>query len=374
MNQPISATNPASQDCQTATCDTEGVPYDSLLLVSFGGPECRDDVIPFLENVLRGKNVPRERMLAVAEHYYHFDGVSPINEQCRQLIRALRVELDKNGIKLPIYWGNRNWNPLLPQTMQEMASKGHRKTLAVMTSAYSSYSGCRQYRENVEAAQTVVGVDAPHVDKLRVFYNHPLFISSSRDRLAAALRQISTDRLAGVQIAYTAHSIPMSMANTSQYVQQLTETCRLVSESLGIASDKWALVYQSRSGRPEDPWLEPDIGDHLRALKASGTKDVVIMPIGFLSDHMEVLFDLDHEAHDICHEIGLNMVRAGTVGIHPDFVRMLRELIQERMSSGCEKVAVGQYPANHDRCPANCCPAPVMRRPVAPSVAPTADK
>ena len=339
--------------------------HDAILLISFGGPEGREDVIPFLENVLRGRNVPRERMLEVAEHYYHFDGVSPINGHCRELIAALRVELDARGVTLPLYWGNRNWHPLLPDTLREMAAKGLRHAVGFVTAAYSSYSSCRQYRENVQQAQAAVEGHAPQVDKLRVFYNHPLFISASSDRVRAAWSQIPEERRGQTQFVYSAHSIPTSMSNQCDYVQQLTETCRLVSESLGIGPERWKLVYQSRSGRPEDPWLDPDVNDHLKALRAAGATDAVVMPIGFLSDHMEVLFDLDEEARDTCQQIGLNMVRAATVGVHPDFVRMVCDLIQERISKLPVRPASGQFGANHDVCPVDCCPAPVMRRPMA---------
>jgi ferrochelatase len=338
-------------------------PYDAILLVSFGGPEGREDVIPFLENVLRGRNVPRERLLEVAEHYYHFDGVSPINAQCRELIGALRLELDSQGISLPIYWGNRNWAPLLTDTLREMSQQGIHRALAFVTSGYSSYSGCRQYRENVAAALAGVGEDAPVVEKLRVFYNHPLFISANSDRIRAALEQIPAERRSQAQIVFTAHSIPLPMSNQSDYLQQLTETARLISERLEIGADRWKVVFQSRSGRPEDPWLEPDVCDYLKEIRQAGAVDAVVAPIGFLSDHMEVLFDLDEEALQVSREIGLNMVRAGTVGVHPDFIRMIRELIQERMSGTGERCAIGQFPANHDVCPVDCCPAPVMRRP-----------
>lgn len=341
--------------------------YDSILLISFGGPEGREDVIPFLENVLRGRPVPRERMLEVAEHYYHFGGVSPINGHCRELIAALRKELDARGVTLPIYWGNRNWKPMLPDTLREMAANGLRRAVGAVTAAFSSYSSCRQYRENVQQAQAAVEGTAPQVDKLRVFYNHPLFISASRDRVAAALEQIPDNRRSQTHIAFTAHSIPTSMANQCDYVKQLMESCRLVAESLGIGPERWKLVYQSRSGRPEDPWLDPDVNDHLKSLKAAGASDVVVMPIGFLSDHMEVLFDLDEEAQQTCGQIGLNMVRAATVGVHPDFVRMFADLIQERIANAADRPAIGNYPANHDVCPVDCCPAPVMRRPGPPA-------
>lgn len=341
-------------------------PYDAILLISFGGPERREDVIPFLENVLRGRNVPRERMLEVAEHYYHYDGVSPINQHCRELIAALRQELDSHNISLPIFWGNRNWYPLLTDTLQQMSGQGIHHALGFVTAAYSSYSSCRQYRENIAAAQAAVQGEVPQVDKLRVFYNHPLFISASTDRVQAALQQIPDAQRAAAHVVFTAHSIPLSMSNQSDYARQLTETCRLVADSLGIGPDRWKLVYQSRSGRPEDPWLEPDVNDHLRTLPASGVTDVVVMPIGFLSDHMEVLFDLDEEAQATCQPIGVNMIRAASVGVHPDFVAMIRELIQERLDGDLPRRAIGQYPANHDTCPVDCCPAPAMRRPAQP--------
>lgn len=338
--------------------------YDSLLLVSFGGPERREDVIPFLENVLRGKPVPRERMLEVAEHYYHFDGVSPINAQCRDLLAALRTELDASGITLPLYWGNRNWDPMLTDTLREMANKGHRRTLAIFTSAYSSYSGCRQYRENIAAAQAAVGPDAPAVDKLRVFYNHPLFIAANVDRVRTAIAQLSDQARDQAVLLFTAHSIPMTMANHCDYVKQLEETRRLVTEELGWPAERTQLVYQSRSGRPQDPWLEPDVNDALRALHAQGCPAVVIAPIGFLSDHMEVLYDLDYESRALCEQLGVTMVRAGTVGSHPQFVACIRDLIDERISGRTEKACVGQYGPNHDVCPeATCCLYPMTRRP-----------
>jgi len=344
--------------------DVTYLAYDSLLIVSFGGPECRDDVIPFLENVLRCKPVPRERMLEVAEHYYHFGGVSPINTQCRELIAALRIELDAAGISLPIYWGNRNWTPLLPDTLREMAQAGHRRTLAYFTSAYSSYSGCRQYRENIAAAQQIVGPTAPTVDKLRMFYNHPRFIAANVDRLRSAIQQLPESVRESAQILFTAHSIPMLMADNCHYVRQLTETCRLISEQLGWSAERWQLVYQSRSGRPQDPWLEPDILDAIRTRHAAHATGVVVAPIGFLSDHMEVLFDLDEEAKLLCESLGLPMARAATAGQHPEFITMIRELIEERLGLRAEKSAMGQYPANHDVCPQDCCLYPVPQRPV----------
>lgn len=331
--------------------------YDALLVVSFGGPESNDEVIPFLENVLCGKNVPRQRMLAVAEHYYHFGGKSPINAQNRQLIAALQVELDRHGPKLPIYWGNRNWNPLLADTLKQMQRDGVRRALAFVTSAFSSYSGCRQYRENIALAQAQVGAAAPAVDKLRVFYNHPGFIAAMVDRVRVALEEIPEPARGSSLVLYTAHSIPLSMAQSCNYVKQLEEACRLVSEAIGRTGDR--LVFQSRSGPPKQPWLEPDVLDYLREVKQRGlAASVVLAPIGFISDHMEVLYDLDTEAKQLCADLQLPMARAGTAGTHPEFVRMIRELIVERMNDNPARIALGALGASHDVCPADCCPAP----------------
>ncbi len=341
--------------------------YDAILVVGFGGPEKRDDVLPFLENVLRGRNVPRERMLEVAEHYYHFGGVSPINDQARALIGALRIELDRHGVGLPIYWGNRNWHPFLADTLGAMAGAGARRALALVLAAYSSYSSCRQYREDIARAQDLVGPSAPAVDKIRVFFNHPDFIAANADRVAAALESIPSARRGSVRLAFTAHSIPSSMAGNCRYEEQLQETCRLVAAAVDVAPDRWRLVYQSRSGRPADPWLEPDIGDHLDALHSGGVRDVIIQPVGFLSDHLEVLYDLDEAAARQARKLGLNMIRAGTVGTHPRFVTMLRTLIEERLAPGVERPAVGALPPSHDVCPADCCLPPA--RPQPPSAA-----
>ncbi|MFO1091875.1 MAG: ferrochelatase [Planctomycetaceae bacterium] len=318
------------------------------------------------KNVLfRGRIASRERMLEVAEHYQHFGGVSPINAQVRALISALEVELAAHNIALPIYWGNRNWHPLLPDTLKEMTAAGVRRGLALFLSAYSSYSGCRQYRENVAAARESVGPQAPEIDKLRAFYNHPDFIAANADRLRDALLQLPEANRSTAQIAFTAHSIPSSMAATSDYQRQLEETARLVADACGIGADRWRLVYQSRSGRPEDPWLGPDIVEYLRELKAQGASAVVVAPIGFLSDHMEVLYDLDCEAADAAKSLGLAFARAGTVGVHPRFITMLRKVIQERLSGDVPREAIGKYGPNWDVCPVDCCPAPQRQRPQA---------
>jgi ferrochelatase len=330
--------------------------YDAALVVSFGGPEKPDDVLPFLENVTRGRNIPRERLLEVAEHYQHFGGKSPINEQCRALIEALRQELAAHSISLPVYWGNRNWHPFLSDTLRQMRADGIRTAIAFVTSAYSSYSGCRQYRENIAAAQAEIGEGAPEVDKLRVFYNHPGFIEASASRVRDALQRFSREERESLQFVVTAHSIPCSMAATSDYEKQLRETARLVAENAGL--ERWELVYQSRSGPPSQPWLGPDILDHLRGLQERGVRNVLIAPLGFLSDHLEVLYDLDTEARAVASDLAMKMVRAETVGTHPAFITMIRHLIVERLDPSEPKLAIGAFGPNPDVCPSSCCPAP----------------
>jgi ferrochelatase len=288
--------------------------YDALLVLSFGGPEKHEDVIPFLENVLRGRNVPRERMLEVAEHYYHFDGRSPINDQNRQLVAALRASTN-----LPVYWGNRNWHPLLADTLRQMRDDGIRHAVAFVTSAFGSYSGCRQYIEDIDRARAAVP-DAPKIDKIPPFSNHPLFLEAMTDRVKTAIAKLPQARL-----IFTAHSVPISMAQSSPYVQQLEQACAHVAQAVGRT--QWTLVYQSRSGPPAQPWLEPDICDFLRADPA----DSILVPIGFLSDHMEVLYDLDTEARALCDQLGIKMVRAATPGTHPSMIRMIVELAQSTL-------------------------------------------
>jgi ferrochelatase len=346
--------------------------YDAVLIVSFGGPERPEDVLPFLENVVRGKPVPRERLLEVAEHYYHFGGKSPINAQNRALKAALEAELARHGPHLPVYWGNRNWHPLLSETLAEMGRDGVRRAVALFTSAYSSYSSCRQYLENVADAQAAVGPRAPRVDKLRAFYNHPGFIEPMIARTSAAWQQIPGERRGAAHMLFTAHSIPQAMADGCRYQQQLEEASRLVAAGVGAARHR--LVFQSRSGPPNQPWLEPDVNVALAELAAGGVRDVAVVPIGFLSDHLEILYDLDTEARQRCRELGINMIRAETVGSHPRFVTMIRELIGERIGDeriGDEPVrpTVGQFGPCPDVCAADCCPRParpalaVERRP-----------
>ncbi len=341
---------------------TETNEFDAVLLVSFGGPEGPDEVMPFLENVARGRNIPRQRLEEVAEHYQAFGGLSPINAQCRNLIAAIESELADRGKQMKVYWGNRNWRPFLAGTMSQMADDGVKRAVALVTSAFSCYSGCRQYREDIERARQEVGEDrAPVFAKLRVFYNHPGFVEAMRDNVHEALKRWPAERRDGVRVVFTAHSIPTSMAKTSRYEAQLYESSRLVAEPFG--ANAWELVYQSRSGPPRVPWLEPDVCDHLERLHAAGVNDVVLAPIGFISDHMEVVFDLDTEARRLCEGLGMTMVRAATVGTAPVFVKGLADLIEERVANeaeagSCERPALGCHGPSHDVCPVDCCLPP----------------
>jgi ferrochelatase len=328
-------------------------PYDALIVISFGGPNCNEDVIPYLENVLRGKPVPRARMLEVAEHYYHFGGKSPINEQNLALIAAIKEELSKQGITLPIYFGNRNWTPYIKDALQQMKDDGVTRALAFFTSGFSCYSGCRQYRENVAKAREEVGEGAPTVDLLRKFYNHPGFIEALAELTVDKLKGLSEPGRAHNKTLFVAHSIPQSMADHSRYELQLGEASRLIAEMSGLPD--WELVYQSRSGPPNQPWLEPDICDRIEQLPGEGYKAVTVVPVGFVSDHMEVLFDLDTEAVDKAKEVGLEMARVPTVGTHPKFVAMIVELIGERLGLREQRRALGEYGPSYDVCPANCC-------------------
>ncbi|HMP73699.1 MAG TPA: ferrochelatase [Kiritimatiellia bacterium] len=327
--------------------------YDAILVMSFGGPEGMDDVMPFLDNVLRGRNVPEERKLEVAHHYERFGGVSPINQQNRAIIADLRAELDRAGIPLPIYFGNRNWHPMISDTLRDMREAGVRRFLVLTTSAFSCYSGCRQYREDIQRACDASGPNPPTFDKIRVFFNHPDFIDINRDRILDALNTFPEPRRAGVHVSFTAHSIPLAMANNCKYEAQLRNASELTAAAANTPS--WSLVYQSRSGPPSQPWLEPDILDHLRDLHAQGVHDVIISPIGFLSDHMEVLFDLDTEARELSEELGITMIRAKTSSDHPRFAPMLRELIEERLLDLPTRRTVGEMPPKHDVCPEACC-------------------
>lgn len=352
-------------------------PYDALLLLSFGGPEGPDDVVPFLENVTRGRGIPRERLAEVGEHYFLFDGVSPINAQCRRLLDALRKDFAQSGVDLPVYWGNRNWAPYLTDALRETALDGRRRVLTLVTSAYASYSGCRQYRENLAealAALKAEGLEPPRVDKLRHYFNHPGFIGPMTDGVLTALAALPAGVRDGAHLAFTTHSIPTAAADVSgppqahgeggAYVAEHLDAARLVAEAVrertGVERE-WELVYQSRSGPPHVPWLEPDICDHLESLSAQGAPAAVMVPIGFVSDHMEVLYDLDTEATAKAAELGLPVARSATVGTDPRFIAAIRELVLERAATerGAqpERCALGTLGPSHDVCPAGCCPA-----------------
>lgn len=359
-------------------------PYDALLLLSFGGPEGPEDVVPFLENVTRGRGIPRERLAEVGQHYFRFGGVSPINAQNRVLLDALRKDFAGNGLDLPVYWGNRNWAPYLVDALRELAADGRRRVLVLATSAYANYSGCRQYRENLAAALTRLreegapGAAELRLDKLRHFYNHPGFVAPMVDHTLAALAELPEQLRDGARLAFTTHSIPTALADSSgapddpargapggAYLAQHRETARLVAEAVaeasGVADRRWDLVFQSRSGSPRTPWLEPDICDHLAAVHAAGTPAVVMVPIGFVSDHMEVVYDLDTQAREAAEALGLPVSRARTVGADPRFAAAVRELVLERAASARgehpARCALGALGPSHDLCPADCCPA-----------------
>jgi ferrochelatase len=334
------------------------VPFDAVLVLSFGGPERSEDVIPFLEHVVRGRNVPRERLLEIAEHYYHFGGRSPINDQNRELVEALRHELSRHGLAMPVYWGNRNWHPFLSHTLRIMRDEGVRRALVFVTSAFSSYSGCRQYLEDMERARSEAGAGAPELVKLRAFFNHPGFIETVADRTRAAFDNVPAALRKSTPLLFTAHSIPVAAANSSPYVNQLEEACRLVADRVGAT--RWRLAYQSRSGPPSQPWLEPDISGELRRLASEGENTVVVSPIGFVSDHMEIVYDLDTEARSYADQLGIRMERAQTAGAHPRFVTMIRQLIEERIA-GAPRLVAGSGPAAPDECAPECCAA--VRRP-----------
>jgi ferrochelatase len=341
--------------------------YDAFLLVSFGGPEGPDDVLPFLRTVTAGRGVPDERLAQVAEHYYRFGGVSPINQQCRDLIAAVQKEFAATGIGLPVYWGNRNWHPFLADTLADMAAAGVGRALAFVTSAFSSFSGCRQYLDDIERARAVVGRSAPLVDKIRQYFNHPGFVEPNAAAVLAAAGTLNTSDRGGSggrppgqhwDLVFTAHSIPDAMSRASgpaggAYPAQLAEAARLVAAAAGY-SRPWRLAYCSRSGRPAQPWLEPDISDCLAELAGAGSTAVVVSPIGFVSDHMEVRFDLDIEAAQTAARLGLGFARAVTPGTDPRFISMIGDLVRERLD-GSPPAVLGDLDPSADYCPAGCC-------------------
>ncbi|WP_035846208.1 ferrochelatase [Kitasatospora azatica] len=367
-------------------------PYDALLLLSFGGPEGPEEVVPFLENVTRGRGIPKERLVEVGQHYFLFGGVSPINAQNRELLAALRKDFAEHDLELPVYWGNRNWAPYLVDTLREIADDGHRRIAVLATSAYAGYSGCRQYRENLaDALATLAAEGRPEltVDKLRHFYNHPGFVEPMIEATLAALAELPAEVRDSAELAFTTHSIPTAMAETSgapddpargtpggAYVAQHLDVAALiaaaVAEATGVAERPWQLVYQSRSGAPHIPWLEPDICDHLSDRQAAGAAAVVMVPIGFVSDHMEVKYDLDTEATNKAAELGLPVARAATVGADPRFTAAVRELLLERAAAergqAVRRCALGSLGPSHDVCAVACCPNPRAPRPAAAQV------
>ncbi|MFE9427276.1 ferrochelatase [Kitasatospora sp. NPDC006697] len=373
-------------DAQTLT---DPAPYDALLLLSFGGPEGPEEVVPFLENVTRGRGIPKERLAEVGKHYFLFGGVSPINGQNRELLAALRADFAEHGLDLPVYWGNRNWAPYLVDALRELAADGHRRVAVLATSAYAGYSGCRQYRENLAEALAVLAAEGgPEltVDKLRHFYDHPGFVRPMIDATLAALAELPAGLRDGAELAFTTHSIPTAMAESSgapddpargtpggAYVAQHLEVAGLIADALagatGVADRPWRLVYQSRSGAPHTPWLEPDICDHLTERQKEGAAAVVMVPIGFVSDHMEVKYDLDTEAVAKAAELGLPVARAATVGADPRFAAAVRELLLERAATErgepAARCGLGALAPSRDRCPVDCCPNPRAPRPAA---------
>ena len=347
--------------------------YDAFLLVSFGGPEGPADVMPFLENVTRGRGVPRDRLAAVARHYDVFGGVSPINQQCRDLLAAIGKDFAAAGLDLPLYWGNRNWHPFLADTVAQMASDGVRHAIAFVTSGYGSYSSCRQYLDDIEAARAQAGPGAPRIDKIRHFFNHPGFIGPVTQAARAAITALPPVVQHDAWLVFTAHSVPAAMAAASGpagglYPAQLAEAARLIAVQLAAEEGHerpWRLAYQSRSGPPAVPWLGPDICDQLADLAAGGAPAVAVVPVGFVSDHVEVLYDLDIEAAQAAERLGLPMARAATLGTDPRFVSMITDLVVERRSQPAQVQALGSLPPGPDFCPNDCCRVPAAR-PAAP--------
>jgi ferrochelatase len=346
-----------------------------LLVVSFGGPEGQEDVIPFLENVTRGKGIPAERLEDVGEHYRAFGGKSPINDQNRALIAGIEHRLAELGLSLPVYWGNRNWDPYLADELRRMAADGVTRAAAFVTSAYSSYSGCRQYREDLAEAVAAVGPGVPRIDRIRHCFDQPGFIAANVDGVVGALGELPSAAAAAARLVYVTHSIPVSMAETSgpaggAYVAQHEAVARAVTEQVAKrtgVSYEYDLVYCSRSGPPQMPWLEPDINDHLASLSDSGVPGVVMAPIGFLSDHMEVAYDLDTEALATAEALGIPAARAATAGTHPDFVNTVVDLLLERAAvergGHVTRRSIGAPGPSHDICPAGCCPNPRSAKP-----------
>ena len=328
--------------------------FDSLLLLSFGGPERPDDVMPFLRNVTKGRGVPDERLAVVAEQYALFGGKSPINDLNRELLRSLQAELAVRGHDVEAFWGNRNWHPLVSDVVETLHTQGHKSTVCLVTSAFSSYSGCRQYHEDLARARSQIQ-DAPEIHRVRVFWNHPDFLGSAAELLAESRDTANLSKQ--TPVLHTAHSLPVSMAATSDYESQLNEAARIVHELAGMEGPH-EVVYQSRSGPPSVPWLEPDIGSRLQQLADDGITEVLVHPLGFVADHMEVLFDLDTQALEQAEKSGMTMVRTPTVGTHPRFVSMMVDLVEEAAGLREDRPTLGDAGPRPDICSLDCCPAP----------------
>jgi ferrochelatase len=356
----------------TGPAQAAAAPYDALLLVSFGGPEEPDDVVPFLRNVTRGRDIPEERLVEVGRHYFDRGGRSPINDQNRALLAAIREDLDAHGVDLPVYWGNRNWDPYLTDALQEMRTDGVSRAICFVTSAYSSYSGCRQYREDLAAALAETALNreggGPELDRLRVYFNHPGFVEPMVDNTLQALAELPDEARHGAHLLFVTHSVPTAMAASSgpdgdAYVRQHRSVAEVIAAAVRERTGqvlRHELAFCSRSGPPQVPWLEPDVNDRIRELAEAGTSAVVVVPIGFVSDHMEVVYDLDTEAAATAAEVGLDFARAATCGVDPRFVGMVRELVLERAAvergEAVDPPRVGSLPAAWDRCRPDCCP------------------
>lgn len=361
--------------------DSGLAPFDGVLLLSFGGPEAPEEVVPFLENVTRGRGIPRERLVEVGSHYFGFGGRSPINDQNRALLAALGEELASRGVDVPVTWGNRNWRPFLVDALRNLHEQGCRRVAVILTSAFSSYSGCRQYREDLARALDVLAGEGRtlHVEKIRHYFNHPALVETTVEAVGRAAASLTEADRSAWRLVFVTHSLPVAMDATSgpeghAYTRQHRDLAALVSDGVLAASPHlpptgWDLVFCSRSGPPGQPWLEPDVNDHLRELADAGCTGVVLAPIGFVSDHMEVAFDLDTQARETAEEIGLALRRADTPGTDPRFVAALVDLLEEVAAQARgeqpQPVAVGGFGPTWSRCPAACCPHPRAPRPAA---------
>jgi protoporphyrin/coproporphyrin ferrochelatase len=368
----------------SAPASLDPSPYDALLVVSFGGPEAPDEVVPFLENVTRGRGIPRERLEEVGRHYFMFGGRSPINDLNRAFIAAVEEDFRGAGLHLPVYWGNRNWAPYLPEALEAMHADGVERALCLFTSAYSSYSGCRQYRENLADAVAAVSGRAPRLDRLRHYFNHPGFVEPMVDATLAALAELPAGSRNDARILYVTHSIPVAMNAASGQGGSLAQTGSdraggaYVAQHESVAAEIGErvrqqtghrfgseLVFCSRSGAPHVPWLEPDVSERIAELAKEGVPGVAVVPIGFTSDHMEVVYDLDTEARAAADDAGIAFARAATAGLDPRFVAMVRELVLERSEveraraagapEAVDRPALGTLAPSWDVCPAGCC-------------------